>query len=92
MFNYPSNQRYILNHLGEVKMKTPQYEDKEILMAHIIEKDMINIPTYQRSLVWKMKRKEAFIRNVLEGEPFGIVLVKENNKMNEETGEIEHMT
>lgn len=61
-------------------MKTPQYEDKNILMGHIIEGDMINIPTYQRKLVWNAKRKELFLRNVLEGEPFGIILVKEKKE------------
>lgn len=61
-------------------MKTPQYEDKNILMGHIIDGDVINIPKYQRKLVWNSKRKELFLRNVLEGEPFGIILVKEKKE------------
>lgn len=61
-------------------MNTPQYEDRNILMKHIIEGNQFNIPTYQRKLVWNKKRQELFIRNVLEGEPFGIILIREKKE------------
>lgn len=65
-------------------MKDSQYEDRDIKMHRIINENIINIPTYQRKLVWNMKRQELFIRNVLEGQPFGTVLIKEKKEQNEE--------
>ena len=61
-------------------MNTPQYEDRNILMKHIIEGNQFNIPTYQRKLVWNKKRQILFLRNVLEGEPFGIILIREKKE------------
>lgn len=58
-------------------MKVQKFTDKVIVMSEIIDEDKFIIPQFQRNVVWNMKKREAFLRNVLNGEPFGIILIRE---------------
>lgn len=48
--------------------------------AYFDLKKNVAIPKFQRNLVWKKPKKEEFIRTVLEGEPFGVLLIYSNPK------------
>lgn len=41
-------------------------------------KNSIVVPKFQRNLVWNKERKEKFIRTILNGDPFGILLIYSN--------------
>ena len=58
-------------------MKTQNFTDKVVVMNEIIEEEKFIIPQFQRNVVWNNKKKESFLRNVLNGEPFGIILIRE---------------
>lgn len=58
-------------------MKPTNYTDKTIVMSEITAEDKFIIPQFQRNVVWNKKKQEAFIRNVLDGEPFGIILIRD---------------
>ena len=55
------------------------YNDKTILLDDILDDRKFIIPTFQRNVVWKKKRRTDFLRNIREGDPFGIILIRENN-------------
>jgi hypothetical protein len=44
-------------------------------IGDLIDNDKIIIPNFQRGLVWKSEKKKRFINTVLEGDPFGVILV-----------------
>lgn len=52
------------------------YVDKTIVLNDI---ENFIIPTFQRNVVWKKPRRKEFLRNVRDGEPFGIILIREND-------------
>ena len=60
-------------------MKPTHYSDKTIVMDEIRDDNKFIIPQFQRNVVWNKKKREAFIRNLLDGEPFGIILIREKN-------------
>ena len=60
-------------------MKTRKYSDKVIVMDEIRDDTKFIIPQYQRNVVWNKKKREAFLRNVLDGEPFGIILIRDHD-------------
>ena len=49
-----------------------QYEVKKMKFANI--KDRVEIPRFQRGLVWKDERKREFIRALKAGFPIGALL------------------
>ena len=55
------------------------YTDKSIPLADILDNNKFVIPTFQRHIVWNNKRRKNFLNNVRNGEPFGIILIRENN-------------
>ena len=60
-------------------MKNTNYIDKTIQMKDILDENKFIIPQFQRNVVWKKKKREAFLRNVLDGDPFGIILIRERD-------------
>ena len=57
----------------EIKYKTKSYSYDEI-----INEKTFTFPVFQRGVVWPEKTKKAFIQTVINGEPFGTLLVYEN--------------
>lgn len=55
------------------------YTDKTIVLTDILDDRKFIIPSFQRNVVWKKARRKEFLRNVRDGEPFGIILIRENN-------------
>ena len=55
------------------------YSDKTIVLTDILDDRKFIIPSFQRNVVWKKSRRKEFLRNVRDGEPFGIILIRENN-------------
>lgn len=55
------------------------YNDKTIVINDILDENKFIIPSFQRNVVWGKKRRQEFLRNVRDGEPFGIILIREVN-------------
>lgn len=47
-------------------------------------KQSIVVPKFQRNLVWNKDRKRSFIRTILKGDPFGVLLIYSNPKTHKE--------
>ena len=60
-------------------MKNCNYMPANIQLNDILDDKKFIIPQFQRSVVWKSKRKKDFIGNILNGEPFGVILIRMNN-------------
>ncbi len=60
-------------------MKACNYMPANIQLSDILDDKKFIIPQFQRSVVWKPKRKKEFIANILNGEPFGVILIRMNN-------------
>lgn len=60
-------------------MKTCNYMPANIQLSDILDDKKFIIPQFQRSVVWKPKRRREFIANILNGEPFGVILIRMNN-------------
>ncbi len=60
-------------------MKTCNYMPANIQLSDILDDKKFIIPQFQRSVVWKPKRRKEFISNILNGEPFGVILIRMNN-------------
>ena len=60
-------------------MKTPNYQYIPIPVSDVLDDSKFIVPQFQRSVVWNKKRRIDFINNVRNGEPFGIILVRNNN-------------
>lgn len=60
-------------------MKTCNYMPANIQLSDILDDKKFIIPQFQRSVVWKPKRRKDFISNILKGEPFGVILIRMNN-------------
>lgn len=59
------------------------FVNSKYILLSITVKEAVNenkflVPKYQRSIVWGKKRCEAFMETVLKGDPFGVILVREN--------------
>lgn len=46
-------------------------------MKDLIDNNKIVIPNFQRGLVWDKNRKFEFVKTIVEGDPFGVILVYE---------------
>lgn len=64
---------------GVVKMEKRNYIDKIIAMEDILDENKFVIPQFQRELVWSKSKKYDFIRNLLDGDPFGITLIRQRD-------------
>lgn len=60
-------------------MKKCNYMPITIQMNDVLDDNKFVIPQFQRSVVWKIKRRQDFIANIRNGEPFGVILVRHNN-------------
>ncbi len=60
-------------------MKKSNYMPDTIFISDILDEKKFIIPTCQRSVVWKSKRRKDFIKNIRSGEPFGVILIRRNN-------------
>ena len=59
----------------ELKYTSTRFELKEIL-----DEKTFAIPNFQRGLSWKDNKKKMFIKTLLSGEPFGTILIYEDNE------------
>ncbi len=55
------------------------YMPANIQLSDILDDNKFIIPNFQRSVVWKLKRRQEFIANLRSGEPFGVILIRMNN-------------
>lgn len=60
-------------------MKKTNYQYQPIPLSDVLDDNKFIIPHFQRNVVWKQKRKQNFINNIRAGEPFGTILIRENN-------------
>lgn len=60
-------------------MKKSNYMPDTIFINDILDEKKFIIPTCQRSVVWKSKRRRDFIKNIRSGEPFGVILIRRNS-------------
>lgn len=55
------------------------FTQAQFTMNDITDENKFLIPKFQRNVVWKKKRKVDFIKNVRNGDPFGVILVRQKN-------------
>lgn len=55
------------------------YMPATVQLSDILDDNKFIIPNFQRSVVWKPKRRKEFIANLRNGEPFGVILIRMNN-------------
>ncbi|MBQ1187189.1 MAG: DUF262 domain-containing protein, partial [Clostridia bacterium] len=60
-------------------MKKCNYMHLPLQMTDVIDDNKFIIPQFQRSVVWRKQRRKDFIANIRNGEPFGVILVRQNN-------------
>lgn len=60
-------------------MAQQNYYITQFTSEDLKENGKIVLPTYQRGIVWKQKKRKDFIENVFKGYPFGVVLVYERD-------------
>ena len=59
-------------------MKKCNYMHLPLQMTDVIDDNKFIIPQFQRSVVWRKQRRKDFIANIRNGEPFGVILVRQN--------------
>ena len=59
--------------------KKSNYMPLTIQMSDVIDENKFVVPQFQRNVVWKKQRRKDFINNIRNGEPFGVILVKQSN-------------
>lgn len=60
-------------------MKKCNYMHLPLQMSDVIDDNKFIVPQFQRNVVWKKQRRKDFITNIRNGEPFGVILVRQNN-------------
>ena len=60
-------------------MKKCNYMPLQIHMNDVLDDNKFVVPQFQRSVVWKLKRRKDFISNIRNGEPFGVILIRHHN-------------
>ena len=65
-----------MNHKEKTKMRQCNYQNMPVKIEAILDNRKFIIPPFQRDVVWSHTKKYDFIRNLLEGDPFGILLIK----------------
>ncbi len=56
-----------------------KYKNRVFNYEQIIDEKTFTIPNYQRGFAWKKNKKQNFIKTLISGEPFGTILVYEDN-------------
>ena len=56
-----------------------KYKNKCFDYDKIINESTFTIPNFQRGIAWKQNKKENFIKTLIKGEPFGTILIYEDN-------------
>lgn len=59
-------------------MKTTNYVSLPITLEDVLDDKKFRLPVFQRNVVWTKPRRKEFIINVRNGEPFGVILVRQN--------------
>lgn len=57
-------------------MRQINYKNVPVEIEDILDPRQFIIPSFQRDVKWSVTRKEEFIRNLLEGDPFGVLLIR----------------
>lgn len=57
-----------------------KYTSKKFDLQEILDEKTFAIPNFQRGLSWKENKKKMFIKTLLSGEPFGTILIYEDNE------------
>lgn len=57
-------------------MRGSNYQNVPVKIEAILDKRKFVIPQFQRKIVWTNKRREDFLRNILIGDPFGVLLIR----------------
>ena len=60
-------------------MKKCNFLPLTLQLSDILDDNKFIIPQFQRSVVWKQKRRKDFITNLRNGEPFGVIPIRMNN-------------
>lgn len=55
------------------------YISLPITLEDVLDDQKFRLPVFQRSVVWTRARRKEFIINVRNGEPFGVILVRQHN-------------
>lgn len=59
------------------------YKIKEFTLEQLtMDNSQIKIPQFQRGLVWSKKNQRSFITTMLDGDPFGAILLSQNEEGN----------
>lgn len=54
------------------------YVSLPITLEDVLDDKKFRLPVFQRNVVWTKARRKEFIINVRNGEPFGVILVQQN--------------
>ncbi len=57
-----------------------KYTNAVFNINQILDEKIFTFPNFQRGISWKINRKQNFIKTLLNGEPFGTILIYEDNK------------
>ena len=57
-----------------------QYRYEPFQLNDIINDKTIKIPQFQRNVVWNTKKRKEFIETIRNGNPFGSILVHQDEK------------
>ena len=60
-------------------MKTTNYVSLPITLEDVLDDKKFRLPVFQRNVVWTKTRRKEFIINVRNGEPFGVILVRQHD-------------
>ena len=59
-------------------MKKTNYVPLAITLEDVLDDKKFRLPSFQRNVVWTKPRRKEFIINVRNGEPIGVILVRQN--------------
>lgn len=51
------------------------YDYTKLAVKDIIEGNKFKVPSFQRNVVWSKSKRKDFVKNIMEGNPFGSILV-----------------
>lgn len=60
-------------------MKKTNYISIPITLEDVLDDQKFRLPVFQRHVVWTKSRRKEFIINVRNGEPFGVILVRQHD-------------
>ncbi len=59
-----------------------QYKTDFFHLTKILDENTFTFPNFQRGISWSDKKKKGFIKTLINGEPFGSILIYNDNKQN----------